>query len=218
MNRVITVLCFLCLAVVEAGCTFSSSVEGKPLPNLTFEHIAPLQVNVRDIEIINLYDPKKDSKDISSTFPTPPDIAVKRYAENRLQANGKRGALKFIIEDSYIHHRYIESEGIVSKWLKLEGKDRYDVTMDIRFYIEYPDGRQSPHSVLKTERYISIPESVSIAEREFEQLGFIERLTEDIDQVVTNGLVRTLKVLNKEDITGFVRSGQPSTAVLLAAP
>lgn len=203
---------------MQAGCTFSSSIEGKPLPDLTFEHIAPLPVNVQDIEIVNSYDPAKDSKDISSTFPTPPDIAMERYAENRLKAKGQGGTLRFIIENSYIHRRYIEADSVVSKWMRLDGKDRYDVTMDITLYVIYPDGRRGPRSVLKMERYISIPESVSLAERELEQLRFIELLAEDIDRAITQSLTGTLNVLNKEDVTGFISSGQPASAALLAAP
>lgn len=189
-----TVFSFLLFSFVIVGCTSSARVEGKPVPEMTFAHISPMPIKVSAIEIENSFDPSLDERDVSSSFPTPPDVVLKRYAENRLEPAGQEGVLKVVIEDAHIYHSYIEPEGSFMKWARIGGKDRYDVLMKLRLYSEYADGTQSPHSILTMERYISVPESVSLAERELAQLEFLELLIQDVDKAIIKSLEQTLNL------------------------
>ena len=183
------------VAALLGGCTSSiASVENTKLPELTFDHIMPVQVPVAAIHVENNYEVGADSRDVSSSFPTPPDIVLRRYAEHRLASSGGSGTLKFIIEAAHVYHRYIEPEGIIRKWMRTGGKDRYDVSMRFRMYKVFPNGSESRHSVLTVERYMAIPESTSLARREREQLAFLELLMQDIDEAVTRSLQDTLKL------------------------
>jgi hypothetical protein len=168
-------------------------VSGKPVPEMTFAHVSPLYLDVYDIEVENQYDPDRDPDDISSSFPTPPDIALKRYADTRLKASGSGGdILKFVIEDARVKHNYIQPEGRLSYWTKSGGKDHYNVQMRLRIYKIHSDGSESNQSVLKLERAISIPDTFNLSEREMEQLKFLEMLMDDVDEAVTSVITKKL--------------------------
>lgn len=191
---------FLCclLACVLGACSSSTKYSGKPVPEMTFAHVSPLYLDISDVEIENQYDPDRDPDDVSSSFPTPPDIALKRYADTRLKASGAgEDTLKFVIEDARVMHNYIEPEGGFSYWTKTGGKDHYNVKMRLKIFKQEADGDDSTQSILKLERAISIPDTYSLSEREMEQLKFLEMLMNDVDKAVTDILVHKLNLQSK---------------------
>ena len=183
-------LCSLivCMAVFAGfgltGCT-STIPEGKPMPELTFEHMAPFPVNVAKIDVENQYDPASDPQDVSSSFPSPPDIMLRRYAENRLQPVGQQGTLKFVIEDSHIHHSLVQPAGKFTGWLGIDRKDLYEVVMRLRMFEITADGHERTNAVLNLRRSISIPQRYSVAEKDIEKFKFLEMLMQDVDEANT---------------------------------
>lgn len=190
-------VCFLAFLAISslAGCS-STIEEGKPLPDLTFEHLAPLPVNVAVIEIVNRYTPGSDPRDQSSSFPTPPDVVLRRYAENRLQAAGAEGILKFVIEDASIHHSLVQPAGKFTGWLGINRKDLYEIFMKIRLYGITPDGQESTHAILNMKRSIAIPQGYTLAEKEEEKFKFLEVLMKDVDKAVTTALHEKINLVS----------------------
>lgn len=170
------------------GCTSSDDGRGQPVPNLTFAHIMKRPVEIGKIGIVNLYDGKDDSDDMAGLFPTPPDTALERYFENRFEASGTQGRLVFTIGNAAIRYSYIEADSIVLKWGRLGGLDRYDLELSLTIEIrDKKDGKArslSTHNI-DIERYIALPESLSVVQREHEQLLFVETLVNDLDAAIT---------------------------------
>lgn len=187
MRRFLTSFMVLGCIFLLTACT-SSVPEGKPMPELTFQHIAPFAVNVGAVEVENRYDSSSDPNDVSSSFPTPPDILLRRYAENRLQPAGGEGVLKFIIEGVNVHHSLVQPAGNLSQWMGINRKDLYEVNMKIRMYELSPEGREGTHSILNMERSIAIPQSYSVADKEREKFNFLELLMKDVDTAVIQAL------------------------------
>ncbi len=195
MNRHnVFLLSFLCMAVFLLGCTSPvPSREGQPIPALTFEHMAPLFLNVGHVSVENAYDPQIDPADISSRFPVPPDIALRRYAEARLQAQGVGGdTLKFIIEDARVHQDVIAPDNVLLNWMGSGGEDRYTVLLKLRMYTVSPEGGEGAHSILTFQRSLQIPESASLGEREHKQFRFMESVMGDVDRGVSEVLQRKM--------------------------
>lgn len=192
-----------------AACT-TAAPEGKPLPDLTFAHVAPLSVNVAAVEIVNDANSSADPRDVSSSFPAAPDITLRRYAERRIQANGVEGTLKFVIEEARIYHDVSQEDNKFVNWTGLDRLDNYDVSLRIRLFVEHPGGAQSNHAILNLKRTISIPQRYSLSEKEQEKFNFLEMLMDDVDKAVTDALQ------NKMNLVGVYRAN--SLAMLLAAP
>lgn len=190
---------FLCMVVVlcagaVSGCT-TSAPESKPLPELTFQHITPLPVQVSAVAIENRYDAGRDPHDVSSSFPTPPDIVLRRYAENRLQPVGVAGTLKFIIEDAHVYQSLVRPAGKFTGWMGLNKKDLYEIDLKIRMYTVTGGGEEGVHSILNIRRSIAIPHRFSVAQKEREKFLFLELLMKDIDNAVTDALKNRVRIV-----------------------
>ena len=201
------VLTFLC--VIAVGCS-STTPESKPMPSLTFEHVKPLSLNVANVEIVNEYSTQEKQNDFSSSFPTPPDIALRRYADNKLKAAGDADTLKFVIEGANVKRSLVLPAGKFTSWMGINKKDLYEVDLRIRMFTYNDQGSQSDHSILNLRRSIAIPQRYSVADKEHEKFMFLEMLMKDVDDAVTKALDE------KMDLTA-ANLYVPSTA-LLATP
>ncbi len=203
------ILLFVAGLFALAACT-STMPEDKTVPDMSFSNIERLPVKVAYLNVENHFDPSSDPQDVSSSFPSAPDIALRRYAESKIQPSGTDGTLKFIIEDAHIHHKVEQPENKFINWTKLDRRDVYDVSLRIRLFAEYNTGAESDHAVLNLHRTISIPQSFSLDEKEQEKFGFLELLMDDVDKAVTDAL------RYKIDIAGIQK--EVPIAALLEVP
>lgn len=183
-------LCLLTSCAVALGaCSPSYFYEGRPLPALTFAHLEPVKLSVGEVEIESLYDrKKKDPFDLAGFFPTPPDEAVLRYFQSRFKPAGDNGLVKLVIEDASVKHSYIEADNIIMKWGRVGGMDRYDLALDLVLYIDEGPGEGRLTKRIDIERYVTVPESFSVSQREERQLQFTEQLIKDIDALLMTEL------------------------------
>ena len=171
------------------GCTSTPGANSKAQPELNFTNISPYHVEASRVEVENKYVPGADPKDISSTFPVSPDIALRRYAENRLQPGGQPGSLKFIIEDARVYQTVIKPDNQVVNWMGAGNQDQYEVFLKVSlFYTNEMGMQQGRQGVLTFNRTLTMPSSVSLAERELRQLKFLELLMKDVDASVSKAL------------------------------
>lgn len=191
-------MAFLSLGV--AGCTSNPSPEGKPLPQLTFDHVQPLMVDVASINIDNRYQPGYDMEDVSESFPTPPDMAIQNYTERRLQPAGNTGVLNVVIKDAHVYQSQVKPEGAVNRWFGMNDSDLYDILIKVSMFALNDSGERSPTVNMEFKSEMKIPEHYSIAEREAKQLEFLEELMKKVDQSYTKSL--------RDDLGLLVSSGQ----------
>jgi len=184
-------------SLISLGACTTTMPESKTVPDLTFAHLQPMQVRVGAVNVDNRFIPGSDPRDVSSSFPSPPDVALRRYAETRLQPAGIDGTLKFVIEDAHIYQGVEQPDNKFINWTKMDKLDVYDITVRIRLYVAHDSGSESNHAILNLHRTLSIPQRFSLAEKEQEKFKFLELLMGDVDKAVTDA------VTNKMNIAGF---------------
>ena len=101
--------------VPVTACTVTSTADKKPLPSLVQPYTQPYNVNAASVVVENRYDPLANPKDVSSTFPTAPDVALKQYAETRFKPTGHEGVFKFVILDASVFREGMESPSKVAR-------------------------------------------------------------------------------------------------------
>lgn len=183
-----------------AACTMTTSSDIKPLQSLTEPFAQSYFVNTANISVETKYDPLANPKDVSSTFPTPPDLALKRYAETRLKAAGGQGTLHFVIEDASVFKDALQSPNEMARWVNVDNKERYTAILSIGLYRDSV-GSITPGATgtrLKAERTLTIPANVSLDERDRHLQGFMAQMLVDIDRSVTTALSDTLKLSTVE--------------------
>lgn len=209
--RIFPVILLATVSVLSVtACTSAPTSASGPSPELSFTNITPYHVDAARVDVENTYVPGSDPKDIASTFPVSPDVAVRRYAENRLQPGGQRGALKFIIEDARVYQTEIVPDNKVVNWMGAGKQDQYEIFLKLKLHytddLGMQEGRQGEISFNRT---LTMPASVSLAEREKRQLEFLDQLMKDVDASVSKALLERFSMNDSDAL--------PLTA-LLATP
>lgn len=183
-----------------AACTSTSS-DIKPLPSLTAQFTQPYYVNVATISVETKYDPTANPKDISNTFPTPPDLALKTYAESRFKAAGGQGVLHFVIEDASVTKDDLKSSNSVARWVNADNRDRYTAVVKVGLYRDSDGGFGATGTTgaqLKAERTLTIPDGVSLDERDRLLQSFMATLLADVDRTAVGALNDTMRLSTVE--------------------
>ncbi len=200
-------LLLACAATMLAmtGCV-NQAATGKPLAALDYQHIAPLYVSAGQVDVINHYHPTPESDHAASAFPTRPEDALNHYAENRLKAKGYEGTLKFTIDNAAVKHSEVQPDNSVLKWAGAGIQDRYDVDLGITLARVEADGHQSGEASVQLTRFITVPQSYSIAKRETTLREFTQKMVESVDGMVTSALQDKMHMTVSDD------GGAPVTA------
>lgn len=183
-------LVILCVFLVS--CTSTPKPEGKPLPEMTFSHYLPMTLDLAKVDIKNKYNPGADPADVSGTFPTSPDVALRLYAQNKLRTKGRSGQLVFTIEEAKVLHSVQESDNKLSRWLKQNRTETYEMFISIKLDSIKNTGKLT--TVLNMQKSFTLPESVSLAERELLQMTFLEGVVKDIDKALTESIINSHKI------------------------
>lgn len=184
---------FLLLAAVAgialSGCTSTAHVGGIPGPRMTFENYMPVTLNVAAANVVENYEVMNDPNDVSGQFVVAPSEAIKQYAARRFQANGRgSGQFTLEIEDARVFLNEIEQQNKVLSWSGIGKEDQYRVSTRVKV-TPIPDQVSARAStIIKFNRTLVMPSSVSLAERERRQLAFLEELIADIDAAIVKAL------------------------------
>lgn len=181
----------MCAALCTGGlvaCTASGNVDGKPLPQLNFASMAPVWVSAANVSVVDNYAPSADGLDVSSSLPTPPDIAVRRYVESRLQPAGGVGTLNFVIEGSTVRKQPVGADTSIERWTGTGTSTRYDAEMRLRFFKQSDTASRVISHTMNVNRSITIPDSYSLAQRDAELQGFVTELVQEMDKAVVDAL------------------------------
>ncbi|MCB9978063.1 MAG: hypothetical protein H6862_00430 [Rhodospirillales bacterium] len=182
----------LCICLIPALWACSGTLPTQQKPDLTLAGLPPMAVNVGLIEVINRYDPSADPQDVSSSFPTPPDIALRRYGEARLKAAGVSGRLQFIIENARVHQLVKDPDSKIQRWMQVNRREQYDILATVRLILLDEAGTERQGTVLTARRTLELPASLSVASREEKQVESLEALIKDMDVALVNGVYNTL--------------------------
>jgi hypothetical protein len=171
---------FFAVIAVTSACT-TKIPQGQPLPELTYQHLKPYALQASRITIDNQYSPVTDPQDMSSSFPTPPDIAVRRYLENRFEAGGTGNEIVFSIEEAYVYQRVEGQTGGLSALFGNRGKEVYDMMTKVRFYQRNALKEEGQSTTLTFERSLNLPQNYSLVQKEKAKLEFLESFIKSVD-------------------------------------
>lgn len=184
--------------VLLAGCS-STATGSKPVQELSFTNITPYHVQASRVDVETKYVPGADPKDMASSFAVAPDVAVRRYAENRLQPGGQTGGLKFVIEDARVYQRVIKPDNKVVNWMGAGNQDQYEIFLKLSLYYTDDVGVQSGRKgEMSFNRTLTMPASVSVAEREKRQMEFLDKLMKDVDTGVMKALSEKFSMVDAD--------------------
>lgn len=199
-----TLLC--CLILFPAACATGTIEEGQPLPKLTFRHLPPVSLDISGLDVVTSYDSTRMKDDISDQLPIPPDVAIRRYIRQRFIPEGDSGTIEMDIQQAHVTKTIHEPEGLFSGWFGLNRQEQYDAYLKIHVVmrnrsVESGQRTVSKTSTLTAHRNLTIPESISLAERDARQLEMVEKLINEIDPIMIESMVNTFEIADPREKT-----------------
>jgi len=165
VKRFLLLSCILLLAGgLLASC--DTPPHREPFPQLTYQHLAPINLDVAQIVIQDAYQPPMTDPHVDQDFPTPPATAARQWAKDRLRAVGNDGVAKFTILDGSAIDVPLPRTTGVSGMLTQDQSDRYDVTLTVRLDVENRMGARRASISASAQRSETVAEDMTLNERE----------------------------------------------------
>ena len=175
--------------VAVAACSTKPAVQH--LPDLSFADRKPVLLDVAQLEIVSQYQPPGKAPNYEHLMPISPEAAAIRWAKERLRPVGKTGFARVVIKDGAVIRTDLKVDTSVKGMFKDEQAERYDGTLEIQ--VELLDARHLPIGTDVTARATrtrSLPEDVTVNERERALFDVTESMARDIDTQL-DGLIRS---------------------------
>lgn len=172
--------------VALSGCASTAS-SGRPA-DLTFAQMAPLELNVGAMHVVNQTQPSGNPR-------VSPAAALTNYANRRLKAVGGEGTLNFVIQQASLTSAESQGTGNWTDALQLSKPMEYTVTMRVGLDLVERTTRPNVRSAFTLERKKTLPAGASLADRDREINQLIEAMVRDMDTAVQRGLAENMKIL-----------------------
>lgn len=163
MRRFYSILVFSVMAMGLAAC----QPPGKPnYPDITFDHLPPIELNVAEIVINTPYQEPLEPPHVGEQFPMSPSRAARRWAEDRLRATGERGSVTVtIIESSAVETELERTTGVTGLLTKDQAQS-YEVRIEMSIEAMDPVGPRAGSASIRVTKKTSVAEDATVNERE----------------------------------------------------
>ncbi len=151
-------------------------------PELTFAHLPPIRLGVDRIEIVYAYTPPMRAPNVEHRLPTSPMEAAKHWAEERLQASAGPAIARFIIRNAKVVEEKLPTTGGFLGYFTIDQGARYEATLDVFLEIVDGKGKRLAFAEAKANYTQTVPEDMSINERESYWFRLTENLLKSFDQ------------------------------------
>jgi hypothetical protein len=177
------------VVVVMAALAASACQNAKPpvqkLPEISFANQRPIMLDVGQLEIVPEYISPGRSPNIEHLMPMSPEGATVRWAQDRLKPMGKAGFARVVVKDAKVIEVPLKTDKGLTGVFKQEQETRYDATLDVVVEIHDARGMTVGDVTARAARSRTVPEGLSINERDRVLYEISEALIKDIDQQMT---------------------------------
>ena len=178
LHRLVPVI----VAFALAGC--ATEPPGGSFAELRYTHLPRINLAAASLEVAQLYRAPGKAPNVEHRFPTSPGAAAARWARDRLHPTGGGNMVRVSILDASVIEVPLERSGGVRGVFTTDQSERYDGTLQVRIEMLAPDRRQLAMVESRAKRSRSVPENITLAERE--KVWF--RLTEDMMNDINGSL------------------------------
>jgi hypothetical protein len=185
------------LAVAALGaCMLAACATPAPkptYPELTWTHLAPFKLNVAEVEVVSEYEPPFKDPNVEHLFPLPPEQAARRWARDRIVAAGTEGRARVVIKRASVVEVPLELTEGVRGYFTTEQAQRYDAVVEVAIEVRGPRGYRDGFATAQAERSRTVPEDVTLNERERIWFDITEALMKDFDAEMDRNIRRHLQ-------------------------
>ena len=178
------------LGLLLAAC--ESPLPKVSYPELRFNHLPLIELNVARIDIVEQYRSPLRSPHVEHEIPLAPAKAMRSWANDRLRAVGSSGQARFIIVEASVKGEPLAKKKGLKAALTLDQTARYDARLEARLEVETAAGLGKGFATATAARHRTMPEAVSMNVRDDALYAFIEGALMDFNRVMTTKIDRHL--------------------------
>lgn len=162
--RLVSLLCLAASGLALAGC--ATAPPRPAFPPIAFDRVAPIKLDVREIEIERTYQPPHAAPNVEHLFAVPPAAAATLWAIDRLVAAGPLGRARFIVREASVVEIPLKQSGGLTGAFTTEQSERYDARLVVEIEIVSEDGRIEGTITVEVTHSRTVPENLTLGERE----------------------------------------------------
>lgn len=150
----------LALVGLVTACT-----KTQPVPELTFVHLSPITLNVREAQIDSRYHSSAQPPNIEQTVTPTPELAMIRWAQQRLRAGGTTGIARFTVINAPVTAEPLPKTAGFLGAFQTEPGQRWTVTVEAQLEILDEAGNRVDGYTTKVTRSRDLEEGVTYEQR-----------------------------------------------------
>jgi len=175
-----TFLATLCAVTTLLGAC-DTPPDRQHFPEITFQHLPPIQLDVAQIEIVNAYRAAEHPDDNAADYPEKPETLATEWARDRLKAVGERGQATYTIVEARAVRVPLPRSSGVNAALKTEQSDRFDLSITVKLEAGNPISGKSGTVTETVTRSQTVPENMTLNQREVVLFNLLDAAMKDLN-------------------------------------
>ena len=155
-------------------------------PELTWTHLSSYVFNVGKVEVVSKFSAPLEEPHIEHLLPFTVQVAAMNWGRDRVRAGGKAGGtVVFIVEDASVVEAPLQKhkEG-VEGYFTDEQSERYNMKVKVRIKVRSGDRLSTGSVVAHAARTQTVPEDISLDQRERVWFSMTEALMRELNAVL----------------------------------
>lgn len=179
LSRIALVLLALLGVTLIAAC--DTPPQRQSFPDITFQHLPPIRLDVAQIEIVSGYRSAEHEDDNGADYPELPEKLAVDWARDRLKAVGERGQATFTLLDARATRTPLPRASGLNAALKTEQSDRYDLSISVRLEAGNPLQGKSGTVTETVSRSQTVAENMTLNQREVVLFNMLDAAMKDLN-------------------------------------
>lgn len=162
------------------------------LPEITFLHLPPYQLDVARIELVETYVSPLTPPHVEHDMPVAPATVLRRWVADRLVAAGDTKVARVTIEDARVTFTQFAVNEDLRESFTTEQSGEYAGRVALRIDIADPATGASANASANATRTRTVPEGLTLNQRDQMLFEFAEALGRDLDQALSPSIEQYL--------------------------
>ncbi|MBE7635621.1 hypothetical protein GUA87_02100 [Sneathiella sp. P13V-1] len=167
------------LGAVLSAC--AATPERQVLPELNFNHVSQIILDVSEVRVVNEYRSPLKAPNVEHEMPVKIDQAVRKWAEQRLRANGNQNAFAVLtIKDASVVEKQLEKKTGLTGFFTNDQSERYEFRVMAELRIEEVNGNKAI-ATAEVSRIKTVAEDITLNDRDMMYFQQVEQLMSDFN-------------------------------------
>ena len=156
-------------------------IQIQELPELTYGYLGRYRLDVAAVEVVSEYRAPMRAPNVEHLFPTPPEDALRRWANDRLEAAGRRGVARFVVKEAGVTETPLEVETGFTGAFKKQQSARFEATVEAILELVDERGFRKGFASARASRSRTVGEDITLDERNRTWFDLTESLMRDFN-------------------------------------